>query len=87
MLIIWWFGLGFQVFSAFSSFPPSFCPFASASGRSSHSPTARKNVKSKSSIPEKSSERCIANIPTRAMALGLAEVVLRPDLAQIAQDR
>ena len=26
MLIIWWFGLGFQVFSAFSSFPPSFCP-------------------------------------------------------------
>lgn len=66
--------LGFQLF--LSSF---------ASDSSSHSPTARKNVKSKSGIPEKSSEPCIANIPMRATALVLAEVVLRPDLAQIAQ--
>lgn len=55
------------------------------SGRSSHSPAARKNVKSKSGIPEKSSKPCIANIPTRAMALVLAEVALHLGLAQSAQ--
>ena len=64
-------------FSAFSSFFPS--------GGSSQSPTARENVKSKSGIPEKSSKLCIANIPTRATALVLAEVAHPPGLAQIAQ--